>query len=193
MIAFVQDTGGSFTTFYNGPECGASAPDHLHFQACPAGSIPLVLQFDKLHTDTQVMHPVSSLCTTKTIACSVGELDRRALFFCSTTDPEVLQHQIHAVVVYLQNETASAEEPLINIIISGSNQRLQGIIFPRKAHRPACYFSRGKSKLLVSPGAVDIGGLIVLPRREDFERITGEQILNIFSEVCYGKDIFKNL
>ena len=97
------------------------------------------------------------------------------------------------VLKYLKEETRNAEEPMINVMVSGDNGVFTGIIFPRKAHRPACYFKKDRDMMLVSPGAVDIGGLIILPRREDFERMSRELLLGIFSEVCYGKEIFKNL
>ena len=32
---------GNYTVFYNGPRCGASAPDHFHFQAARRGQMPL--------------------------------------------------------------------------------------------------------------------------------------------------------
>ncbi|MBQ8069782.1 MAG: DUF4922 domain-containing protein [Bacteroidales bacterium] len=37
-----------YTFFYNGPKCGASAPDHFHFQACQRGILPLEKEADRL-------------------------------------------------------------------------------------------------------------------------------------------------
>ena len=68
-----------------------------------------------------------------------------------------------------------------------------GIIFPRKAHRPACYYEAGNEMMLLSPGAVDMGGLIILPRKQDYSGIEKKNILKIFSEVSCSPDIFNNL
>lgn len=207
MIDFVKDLDFSFTAFYNGPACGASAPDHLHFQACPEGGIPITGQLAGMLSkqDSQSLFTVLEKCDTG--ICATGERDSRAFFICITDDRNFLCKRLTAVVNFLKEETRNAEEPKINLIISrldtpstlpslhGGKEKtgFMGIIFPRRAHRPACYFKKDGDMMLVSPGAVDIGGLIILPRREDYERMNRELLLGIFSEVCFGKEIFKNL
>ena len=79
---------------------------------------------------------------------------------------------------------------MVNLIISGRDGTYYGLLFPRKAHRPACYFKPEPDCMVVSPGAVDVAGLIILPRQEDFEKIDREIILKIFQEVCYGPEVF---
>jgi len=193
MTDFVQDSNFSFTSFYNGPACGASAPDHLHFQACPEGGIPVTAQLDHLLCLHKGASPFTAAGGHASGTCLTGELDRRAVFICLTGDKAFLVHRMTAVVDYLKEKTRQAEEPKINVIISPYQHSFMGLIFPRRAHRPACYFRDDPGKMLVSPGAVDIGGLIILPRRQDYDGMTAEVLLGIFSEVCYEKDIFRGL
>ncbi|MEI6125947.1 MAG: DUF4922 domain-containing protein [Pseudomonadota bacterium] len=213
MPDFVADLNFSCTAFYNGPACGASAPDHLHFQACPDGGIPITGQLAAILKKKDF--PFTLLEKDKGGACLTGELDSRAFFMCITGDRDFLRDRLTGVVKFLKEETRSVDEPMINLLIAGLNEtegffpsvemsqtaqkgfrpaaKFMGIIFPRKAHRPACYFKKNEDMLMVSPGTVDIGGLIILPRREDYERMERDLLLGIFSEVCYGEEIFKNL
>ena len=41
FLRLMADFGSGWTVLYNGPRCGASAPDHLHFQAVPSGQMPI--------------------------------------------------------------------------------------------------------------------------------------------------------
>ena len=93
----------------------------------------------------------------------------------------------------MKNKTKNTEEPLINIIISGSERTYTAILFPRKAHRPECFYKDNKEKLLISPGAVDVGGVVILPREEDYRRINKKYLLEIFSEVCLDHSVFQRL
>ncbi len=79
---------------------------------------------------------------------------------------------------------------MVNLIISGRDGTYYGLLFPRKAHRPACYFKPEPDCMVVSPGAVDVAGLIILPRLDDFENIDREMILKIYQEVCHGPEVF---
>ena len=188
MISFVADTGGAFEAFYNGPACGASAPDHLHFQAYPAGGIPLAPQVQLLLAAGYGISPIGDRQGQG--ACYRGVADGRGVFICRSPDHAALEEHLLRAVSHLKNVAPAQDEPLINIIIAADGPDLIGILLPRKAHRPSCYFSQDGDRMLVSPGAVDVGGLLVLPRREDYERMTRERVLGIFSEVCHGGDIF---
>jgi hypothetical protein len=192
MLAFVADSKGLFETFYNGPACGASAPDHLHFQAYPAGGgIPLVPQVQLVIAAGMGLSRESD--TRGQADCFSGELDRRGILICRSPDPASVEKNLINAVAYLKHVTRAQDEPLVNIVIAADGPDFIGILLPRKAHRPACYFSQDGSHMIVSPGAVDVGGLLVLPRREDYERLTRELVQGIFSEVCHGVDIFEGL
>jgi hypothetical protein len=190
MLSFVADAKGSFEAFYNGPACGASAPDHLHFQAYPAGGIPLVEQVQLLAAAGMGLSEMGDMQGQGT--CFAGEADGRGVLVCRSPDPCFLERQLNRVAAYLKQETGALDEALINIIIAAEGPDLIAILLPRKAHRPACYFREDGDRMLVSPGAVDVGGLLVLPRCEDYARLTREQVLGVYSEVCYGKDILHN-
>lgn len=190
MISFVADLRGSFEAFYNGPACGASAPDHLHFQAHPSGAgIPLVPQMQLVLAAGMGLSQTNAMQGQG--ACFAAEVDCRGIFVCRSPDPAALEGILMSAVSRLKQVTRAQDEPLVNVLIAADGPDLIGILLPRKAHRPACYFSRDGDHMIVSPGAVDVGGLLVLPRREDYVRMSREQVLGIFSEVCHGADVFK--
>jgi hypothetical protein len=193
MISFIEDSGFCFTVLYNGPACGASAPDHLHFQAGPDGGLPITGQIKKLIGSSASGPSLKVVDKNKTGTCFTGTFNSRTLFVCITEDSELLSARLKSVLNFLKDTAEAAEEPMVNLIISGMGGGYLGILFPRQAHRPACFYKDGSQRMLVSPGAVDLGGLVILPRREDYERMTGEQIGNVFSEVCCGPEIFKGL
>lgn len=135
-----------YIVFYNGPKCGASAPDHLHLQAGI---------FDcKLLTAN---YPY------KTLLADSKESFRMIYDSLPVTDGE--------------------DEPRMNVIAYRKGEAVSLIVIPRRAHRPHCYTAEGDNHYLISPGALDMGGLIVTPRREDYERLTASKALNILCEV----------
>jgi hypothetical protein len=193
MIQLITDLAFRFQAFYNGPACGASAPDHLHFQICPNGHIPLVSQvISLLHTDNH-KGLLRSVDTGTDTYAATAYLDHRLLFVCRAISPEVLQRQLAQVIDYLRIAGDCQNEPMVNLIIAGNGEDYYGIVFPRKAHRPACYFREGSKRILVSPGAVDMGGLVILPRKEDYECVDRNILLNIFNDVCHGPEMFAKL
>jgi hypothetical protein len=182
MISLTRELDFSFTAFYNGPACGASAPDHLHFQMAPAGAIPLVEQIKKLiEEDSAILQKVAE---DSEGTCFIGHPDFRAVFICKTKNPDFLQKQFSRKLCSLPAPTAGEEEAMVNVIIAGHGDTFYGILFPRRAHRPACYFKDEPEKMVISPGAVDVGGLLILPRKEDFDLLDRETIIGIFREVC---------
>jgi len=193
MIALVQELDFSFTAFYNGPACGASAPDHLHFQLAPAGAIPLVEQIKRLIEEESGRPMLKRIEARPGGACFTGCPDFRTVFICVTSSPDFLQERFTRALCSLPAAASGEEEAMVNVIIAGSGKTYYGILFPRKAHRPACYFKDDPEKMVVSPGAVDVGGLLILPRREDFDKLDREMILGIFREVCKEPEVFSGL
>jgi hypothetical protein len=193
MIALVQELDFSFTAFYNGPACGASAPDHLHFQLAPAGAIPLVAQIKRLIEEESGRPMLKRIEARPGGACFNGCPDFRTVFICVTTSLDFLQDRFARALCSLPAACSGEEEAMVNVIIAGSSGTYYGILFPRKAHRPACYFKDDPEKMVISPGAVDVGGLLILPRQEDFEKLDKEMILGIFREVCQEPEVFERL
>lgn len=182
MINFVAEMECGFSAFYNGARCGASAPDHLHFQACPAGMLPL---------EHRLLPLLNEIERTKT-PWWFGTLDNRGIGLCrAASAPELLKH-LRSMCAHLNSSAEPGHEADINLIVFGCPGNLAAAVLPRRVHRPACFFASGDEQLVISPGAVDVGGLAILPRQQDFERMTAEKILSIYREVCLPADVMAN-
>lgn len=176
MLSLAHDLAPSYEVFYNGPRCGASAPDHLHFQACPFGAIPLSA---RPFLDRHANGHVSVQDTEVTL---LEGIDRSVLAFRSRSYEQARQ-TIRAILDTAQRVLAQQEEPPVNILASWAAGSWQVVVVLRSKHRPGAYFVEGQGKLLISPAAVDMGGLIITPREEDFTRLNAEMIEGIYREV----------
>ncbi|MBM4309861.1 MAG: DUF4922 domain-containing protein [Deltaproteobacteria bacterium] len=179
MISFVHEQHGTFSAFYNGARCGASAPDHLHFQACPAGMLPIERQLSAL-LDEPLRKETPWYVTT---------LDNRGIGLCRAASAPELLGRLRVMCARLNRTADPGDEADLNLIIFGRRGRLAGVCLPRRTHRPACFFATGDAQYVISPGAVDVAGLAILPRQMDFERMTKEKMLSIYAEVCLGADV----
>jgi len=88
---------------------------------------------------------------------------------------------------------AEKVEPMMNALCTFSEGKWIIHLFPRKAHRPTQFFAKGAEHILISPGSVDFGGVFILPRQEDFDKLTGENIVDILAQVCVDPDTFQEL
>ncbi|MFH0988944.1 MAG: DUF4922 domain-containing protein [bacterium] len=167
--------------FYNGPKCGASAPDHMHFQANPSGSIPL--ERDILAAEGRELLFASDTITVVTL-----KKYHRQILAVESSDPVLLEAMLKRIVDALRFVTGVTEEPLMNLICSYADQRWRVIIIPRTKHRPDIYFKGEQENILISPAAVDIGGLVVTPREKDFESVDKAMLLSIFEEVSIRRE-----
>jgi len=180
MIKFVDDLQYSFSAFYNGARCGASAPDHLHFQACPANMLPLECQLRHLLNKSESPWHFTTL-------------DNRGIGLCRAASTGELLEHLRSMSAHLNLSADPDYEADLNVIIFGSHGEIAAAILPRRAHRPSCFFDSGDDQCVISPGAVDVGGLAILPRQQDFERMTAETMLTIYREVCMSADGMQNL
>lgn len=165
--------------FYNGPKCGASAPDHMHFQAGNKGLMSLETNFcswKELKT---------SVLTNKEDTCIYMLRDfLRGGWLLEGTDQIKLELALLKIIQTLENTgNHNDSEPMVNILSWFENGKWIIAVFPRKTHRPSCYFLEDDSKYLISPASVEMGGLIVAARREDFDRINEKVIKQIYNEV----------
>ena len=178
MVKFVDSLDGAFSAFYNGARCGASAPDHLHFQACPAGMLPLEQQLATLlHKPLHSQTPWSFFTR-----------DNRGIGLCRAAAATELLGHLNTMCAHLNRTAAPGNEADVNVIIFGKPGNLAGVFMPRSAHRPACFFASDDAQYIISPGAVDVAGLVILPRRKDYERMNAETMLSIYREVCLPAD-----
>ena len=168
--------------FYNGPKSGASAPDHAHFQAGTSGVLPLQLSWQRLSRN---LTKIISLNDNEDISF-IDEYHCPALLIRSRSQygDEQLFLRLYEALPQRDDET----EPMMNIVSWRRNDEFLSVVFPRHKHRPDCYFAEGGSQFIVSPGALDMAGLIITPRQEDFERLTPEMAISILNEVSLSKE-----
>ncbi|CDD18244.1 putative glycosyltransferase [Prevotella sp. CAG:732] len=162
--------------FYNGPKCGASAPDHLHFQAGTSGILPLQTNWQRLSRN---LTDVISLNDEEKIAV-LRDFIVPAFVIISKSEEsdETLFHRLYKSMPMRGDET----EPMINIIAWRKEDEYISVVIPREKHRPEAYFAEGDAQVMVSPGALDMSGLIITPREEDFHKLTEESATTILQE-----------
>ena len=176
------------TVFYNGPRCGASAPDHLHLQAGTTGVLPLQAAWLRLSRN---LKPLTMLNANEGLFV-INDYPCHALLIRSKGKEggEQLFRRLYATLDRWveQTERGKGEEPMLNIVAWRQDDCMLCVVFPRKKHRPDCYYLEGQQQMMVSPGALDMAGLIVTPRKEDFERIDADMAISILREVTIGDD-----
>ena len=168
--------------FYNGPKCGASAPDHAHLQAGTSGRLPLQMSWQRLSRNLTLL---ISLNDDENISL-IDEYPCPALLIRSHTpygDEQLFLRLYEALP--MQDDDA---EPMMNIVSWRCDDEYLSVVFPRGKHRPDCYYAQGNDQYIISPGALDMAGLIITPRQEDFERLTSEKALSILNEVSLPKE-----
>ena len=180
MLDLSYDLKDNFFVFYNGPNCGASAPDHLHFQAGVKNSTPLENYYKEL------IEKHSSVLLKDEIV-EAYQIEEKFLNFISirSQNKQKIIKLTRKVIQQLQSYKYSKEEPLLNVISLFDEDNWNVFIFPRKAHRPKQFFAEGESQLLISPASVDMAGLLITPRKEDFGRLSKSEIHDIYSQVLY--------
>jgi len=176
FLALARDLAPSLAVFYNGPQCGASAPDHLHFQACPAGSLPVEAQLD----DGRPVLPV-----TKHGSASVFQVERlgRTALMIEGSDADSLKGAIKKLLAVMKTGIASETEPMLNLHAAFKEGKWRIFLFPRGKTRPDLYYREESERILISPGSVEMGGLLVVPVERDFLRLTPELVRHIYREV----------
>jgi len=169
-----------FTVFYNGPQCGASAPDHLHFQAGNIGFMPVENDF------LSGRHP-KLLSSDQGMEIWKWESYLRGIITLKGNDRKKLVRVFDRLFDRLSETQPGRPEPMLNILTGYSRDEWTIHIIPRKQHRPKQFFAEGDTQILISPAAVDLGGVIITPREEDFLRITKDDIEDIFRQVCFNE------
>jgi hypothetical protein len=186
MLNLARDLSPRFAVLYNGPRCGASAPDHMHFQAGPRGSIPIE-QESEAPARRRFIGTLASVSV-----LTLRDLGRRVIVFEGNDAADIGSALAHLFSA-MQDVLAVTDEPMVNVICqyTGSNWRV--IIFPRKKHRPDVYFREGDDRVLISPASIDIGGLIVTPLEKDFKSVNPGLIQSIFTEVSLEGDVVEKI
>ena len=175
------------TVFYNGPRCGASAPDHAHLQGVCSGMLPLQNAWTRLACNKEILFEIDS----NNYICAVPGYVVPLLAIVSTNasvDYALFRHIYKAMPVH-----AESGEPMMNVISWVQGKSHITVIIPRAKHRPDCYMAEGDDKYVISPGTIDMAGLIITPRKEDFERINSETVNSILSQCGISTEAFEQI
>ncbi len=180
FLRITQDIGPDFAMLYNGPRCGASAPDHLHFQAVPSGEMPI-------EKDLLLREKFSVLSETDHTTVSSGRGLGREIIVIEGSNAGAVCAAFRELADALRTETGHNDEPMINIIGHYIDNNFSLAVFPRRAHRPAAFFREDTQKIMVSPAVMEMGGMIVTPSETDFNRLDAQTIESIYREVSLIK------
>lgn len=165
-----------YLVFYNGPQCGASAPDHMHFQAGTKNFLPLVNDYKRLkatHTDLLSDNGKTQVYRLKNYL--------RTVYAIESVDLESAKHAFESLTLTLSN--GEGTEPMLNIVCTYENDHWTVFVIPRKAFRPLQYTAPENEQLLISPATVEMCGVLITPVEAHFERITKNDIESIFEQV----------
>lgn len=165
--------------FYNAPNCGASAPDHMHFQAGNRGFMPIEEELPVLKTKYgKVLYKDPHMAVT-----AVDDGLRRYHVAESSSKEALEEYAMQAF--HIIRDMQNGEEPMINML-SYYDKGWQVLLFPRDKHRPWQYFEEGEENILLSPASVDMGGALITPLEKDFLKITREDIMDIFYQISFS-------
>jgi hypothetical protein len=175
-----------YTMIYNGPACGASAPDHLHFQAGIRQVIPIENDIQQMKNDFGEVIQENEFITTTLINDGL-----RRIIFIESFHQSLLEKSFRKIFKVWENPSSTEPEPKMNLLCSYAKELGWNlIIFLRSKHRPECFFKNDPDKILISPAAVDMGGLIITPKEEDFIRTNKELLQKIYNEVSLDQKTF---
>lgn len=186
MLSLSKDLSKYYTVIYNGPKCGASAPDHLHFQAGNKFFMPVDNEFHSLKNEYgKIIFENNSL--------TVSGIDDSLRRFISieTSDALTAEKIFKKFYEVYKKVVPKNAEPLMNILCFYEEEYgWRIIIFLRLKHRSSHYLREGNNNILLSPGAVDLGGVCITPLEKDFRNINKQLLAEIFQEVSLGKEQF---
>lgn len=186
FLMIAKDFHGDFNVFYNGPESGASAPDHLHFQAAPAGVLPV-------EQDIQDnAKRISIKRADNTSLSKVKDVDR-GIIIIEGKNCDAVSTALSNVISAMKSVLSSAGEPRMNLLCSYNENTWQVAIFPRRKHRPTVYFLPGNERILISPGLVEMGGVVVTPIEKDFNIVDHELVQDIYKEVSVDSETIEKV
>lgn len=199
LLLLARDFHPDYALLYNGPQSGASAPDHLHFQALPQASIPV------LH----VVGPhITKVCEKNGVALYKQIDGARTAWRVEGENAKDIAALMRLLLRAMQRLQApppeswaacpdipalQTTEPMLNLFCLYAAGRWRVMIFPRRQHRPSVYYKSGEEQIMVSPGAVDMGGVLVLPREVDYNRLDAALLMNIFQEISLGEAIMDEI
>lgn len=174
-----------FVVFYNGPRCGASAPDHFHFQAGNKGFMPIEKEY----------HDLPKTLLRNENGCRAQSFNNylRHCIVLEGKDKSILSQWFEELFNLMEKLMQQEPEPMMNLLCLWENEGWKIFIFPRKLHRPWQFFSEDDNKILLSPASVDMGGVLITPKEEDHKKLSALDIRDIFTQVTWDDELFEKL
>jgi hypothetical protein len=188
MLNLAKALSRHYSVFYNGPKCGASAPDHMHFQAGTKFFMPIESDYENFIAENKSIIFAENDYSLFTINSYL----RNIIVIESPVKSKVIELFKNFYSAY-EELSGNSEEPMMNVIASFENDVWKVFIIPREKHRPDYYFAEGEDNILLSPASVDIGGVCITPLEKDFIKITKENIESIFKQICLPDEKFELL
>lgn len=170
-----------YTVFYNGPRCGASAPDHMHFQAGNSDFLTLGKALENAPKRVLASEGDATLGAVDTLPLKVFVIDAPA---GETDAAEKLFDRLYDALPVPEGEN----EPMMNLLCYPVAEGVRLVVIPRKRHRPSFYGTEGEGTMLLSPASVDMGGVFITPLEKDFNALDAELIQKILDELCLTSD-----
>lgn len=177
MVRLAADL-SDFVILYNGPKCGASAPDHMHFQAGNKGFLPICDELADAEREVLLKQGSGTLSL-------VEGLGRRC-FVVEASDADCAEALFDRLEMALPLHDGDTE-PMQNLLCWHDGGEWRIVVFPRVKHRPSCY-GTGKGQFLLSPASVDMGGVFAVPVEADFSALTADAVQAMLDELCIGAD-----
>ncbi|MCF8243046.1 MAG: DUF4922 domain-containing protein [Melioribacteraceae bacterium] len=186
LLDISRALGEKHVLFYNGPGCGASAPDHFHFQAGDKSSLPLFNMLDRMINSAELKMTIK-----ETNIISITNYAAPFIYF-ESQERAGLKETIKYVFNSLSQLFNTIDEPGMNVLAFYEKDNWKIVLFPRIKHRPSHYFDE-ENKVVFSPASVDLSGLCILPRKRDFDSISKETLREMIYEVAIDEKKMKNL
>jgi len=186
FLRIIADLGSGWMVLYNGAKCGASAPDHLHFQVVPSGQMPIERE---ICDETRLVLMVQIEGVIVYHAKGLG----REVVILEGDNPIRVGNVFKGFLSALRKALLTDDEPMMNMAGFYKAQKWHLVIFPRRKHRPDAFFREGHARVVVSPGVIDMGGILVTPVEKDFDRLDGDAVESIYREVSLEGAIVKRV
>ena len=183
VLRLSTDLSPDYAFFYNGPACGASAPDHLHFQMIPVNTLLFLSELRELP-------PVKEISS---VRYSMGKGFDRSVIVMESKNTDELTEQFMCFLKAAKKILVTNDEPLVNVICAYTGKYWLLTTFLRQKHRPDAYFAEGKNRIFISPGAIDMAGVIITPRLDDYNRLDCKTIRDIYQEVSLPEGMMNTI
>ena len=176
-----------FTIFYNGARCGASAPDHFHFQAGTRNFMPL-------DNDITVLQSLYGKLLQNTLV-EIWKIDDglRRFFTLESDNLLAIEEGFNKLFEILSTMKSTEYDPDLNIHCLFENNRWRVLLFPRIKHRPWQFFAEDEGHILFSPAAVDLGGVVITPLEKDFYRMDRTVLTDMMQQITIPKEGFLSI